>query len=108
MTKILITGLGAIGIGLLSAPVAAADEDGFIAAIESLDHYATVYSQDTISVGYRVCGAFARGGDQAAIAEVLRSYNSDDSANRQYYATLFAQYAAHELCPQHDGEIGQI
>lgn len=108
MTKILITVLGAIGIGLLAAPVAAADEDGFIVAIESLDYYSTVYPQDTISVGYRVCGAFARGGDTAAIAEVLRTYNGPGQSNPEYYATLFAQYSAYELCPQHSGEIGQI
>ncbi|PRC48538.1 hypothetical protein C6A85_79335, partial [Mycobacterium sp. ITM-2017-0098] len=99
------------GFGLAVAPVAGASEDAFIAAIDSLDHYAIECpgcAQDALHVGYRVCQAFDAGGDSAAIAEVLRSYNGPDQTNPEYYATLFAQYSAYELCPQHNGEIGPI
>jgi hypothetical protein len=67
-----------------------------------------VYPNETVEVGYRVCRAFDRGGDVAAIQEVMAAYNRDDSSSREYYATLFAQSAAFELCPEHNGEIGPI
>lgn len=98
-------------LSLVLAPAAQASEQDFVDAIASLDHYAIGCpgcAQDALSVGYRACSAFSNGGESAAIREVLRSYNSDTSSSREYYATLFAQYAAHELCPQHDGEIGPI
>ena len=58
-------------------------------------------------MGYRVCAAFDHG-ETAAIQAVRTAYNRDDSDSAEYYATLFAQYAARELCPQHDGKIGPI
>lgn len=111
MTKMLIGLLAAAGIALTTAPVALASEETFIRAIDSLDHYAIECpecAQDALEVGYRVCAAFDAGGDTAAIAEVLRSYNGPGQTNPEYYATLFAQYSAYELCPQHNGEIGPI
>jgi hypothetical protein len=62
----------------------------------------------TVDVGYRACSAFGRCGKNAAVQTVLTAYNSDTSSSASYYATLFAQYAAHDLCPEHDGEIGPI
>lgn len=111
MKKLLIVLLAVAGIALAGAPVASASEQAFIEAIDSLDHYAIGCSgcaQDALDVGYRACAAFDVGGDQAAIQEVLRSYNGPGQDNAHYYATLFAQYSAYELCPQHNGEIGQI
>ncbi len=64
------------GIALAGAPVAAASEDAFIEAIDSLDYYAidcAGCAQDALDVGYRVCAAFDAAGEKAAIAEVLRS-----------------------------------
>ncbi|GAB3227036.1 DUF732 domain-containing protein [Mycolicibacterium hippocampi] len=111
MKKLLISTLAALGVALAGAPVAGASENAFVKAIDSLDHYAIECAgcaKDALDVGYRVCQAFDAGGDTAAIQEVLNSYNGDDSPNRHYYATLFAQYSAYELCPQHNGEIGTI
>lgn len=111
MNRLMNVLLVVAGIGLATAPVAGASEDAFVMAIDSLDHYAIECpgcAQDALDVGYRVCQAFDAGGDTAAIQEVLTSYNSDDSPNPEYYATLFAQYSAYELCPQHNGEIGPI
>ncbi len=97
---------------LVTAPAAlAADEAGFIAAVESLDHYATGCpgcAQEAVSVGYRACRGFDLGGSTAAVQAVKDAYNADTSEHREYYATLFAQYASMYLCPQHQGEIGQI
>lgn len=98
-------------LGLSLAPVASADEAGFLDGIRALDHYATECpgcEQDALDVGYRACKAFDLGGDQAAIATVLKAYNGDTSDSAQYYATLFAQYASYELCPEHQDEIGPI
>lgn len=111
MAKLLTAILAVAGIGLATAGTASADEAGFIAAIDSLDHYAIECAgcaQDAVDVGYRACAAFNRGGDQAAIRAVLDSYNADTEGSRNYYATLFAQYAAYQLCPEHNGEIGPI
>jgi uncharacterized protein DUF732 len=111
MVKYLITLLAAVGIGLACAPTASASEDAFIKAIDSLDYYAVDCpgcAQDALSVGYRVCKAFDAGGQSAAVEEVLRSYNGPGESNPEYHATLFAQYSAYELCPQHNGEIGPI
>lgn len=108
MIKIVTTSTTGLGIALATAAPAVADESGFINAINAVGHYSTVYPSETVQVGYRVCDAFQRGGKSAAIQQVLTEYNRDDSANREYYATLFAQSAATELCPQHAGEIGQI
>lgn len=110
MTKLLITLLAAVGIALAGAPVASASEDAFIAAIDTMDYYAIDCpgcAQEALDVGYRVCDAFDAAGKDAAIQEVLRSYNGPGT-HSNYYATLFAQSAAYELCPQHNGEIGQI
>ncbi|MCV7170928.1 DUF732 domain-containing protein [Mycobacterium manitobense] len=111
MTKLVLTMLAAAGMGLAGAPMAGASEDGFLKAIDSLNHYAIECpgcAEDALDVGRRVCAAFDSGGEAAAIQEVLLSYNGDDSPNRNYYATLFAQYSAVELCPEHNGEIGPI
>lgn len=105
----LLTGLAIVaGMGVAGAPVASADEQGFIEAIDAVGHYSTIYPDETVQVGYRVCAAFDRGGDVAAIQEVMTAYNRDESPSREYYATLFAQSAAFELCPIHNGKIGPI
>lgn len=106
-----MTALAVAGIGLAGAPVASASEDGFLKAIDSLDHYAIECpgcAEDALGVGRRVCAAFDSGGEAAAVQEVLDSYNADDSPKKNYYATLFAQYSAVELCPEHNGEIEPI
>lgn len=72
------------GICLAGAPVAGASEDAFLGAIDSLDYYSIECpgcAQDALDVGYRVCQAFDTGGDSAAIAEVLRSYNGPNQTN---------------------------
>lgn len=111
MTKFVGSAILFFGLAVMAAPPASADEAGFLDSIASLDHYAIDCpgcAQDALDVGYRVCAAFDVGGESAAIGEVRRSYNGPGQTNAEYYATLFAQYAAHELCPQHDGEIGPI
>lgn len=109
--KLLITLTVVAGFGLAGAPAAGASEDAFVKAIDSLGYYAITCpgcAEDALDVGYRVCAAFGTGGETAAIAEVLKSYNGPDQTNPEYYATLFAQYAAYELCPQHNGKIEPI
>ena len=111
MAKTLMTAIAAAGLALVGTPVAGASEDAFVKAIASLHHYAIECpgcAQDALNVGYRVCAAFDSGGKTAAIQTVLNAYNRDTSPSREYYATLFAQYSAYELCPQHDGDIGPI
>lgn len=111
MKKMMTAMVAGAGIALGTAAPAFASEDAFIKAINSLDYYAIDCpgcAQDALDVGYRVCSAFDAGGKTAAAQEVLRSYNGPGQSNPEYYATLFAQYSAYELCPQHNGEIGQI
>lgn len=111
MTKMLIGLLTALGLALGTAGTASASEDAFIKAIDSLDYYAIECpgcAHDALDVGYKACAGFDAGGDTAAIQAVLDSYNGPGQDNAHYYATLFAQYSAYELCPQHNGEIGQI
>lgn len=110
-TKLLIGLLAATGIAFGTAPGASASEDAFIQAIGSLNYYAIECpgcAQDALNVGYRVCKAFDSGGQSAAVNAVLKAYNGPGQSNAEYHATLFATYAAHELCPQHDGEIAPI
>ena len=73
MKKLLAVLLALAGAGLAGMPVAAADESGFIEAIDAVGHYSTVYPDETVQVGYRVCAAFDRGGDAAAVQEVLKA-----------------------------------
>ncbi|MCV7007966.1 DUF732 domain-containing protein [Mycobacterium gordonae] len=108
MTRAVLACTVGLGVALGTAATASADEAGFIQRVQIVGHYSTVYPSETVQVGYRVCGAFSRGGKSAAIQEVLTAYNRDDSPNREYYATLFAQDAAFELCPQYAGLIGPI
>ncbi|WP_078311282.1 MULTISPECIES: DUF732 domain-containing protein [unclassified Mycobacterium] len=108
--KLAIAILVFAGLSVVLAPQSSADEAGFIAAIDSLDHYATTCAgcaQDAINVGYRACRGFDTGGTAAAINAVKNAYDRDDNS-AEYYATLFAQYAAVQLCPQHQGKIGPI
>jgi hypothetical protein len=112
MAKLMPILLSVAAIGLAGAPVAQADEQGFVDAIASHGHYAVGppewINDDLVKLGYRVCEAFDRGGDTAAVQTVLTAYNGDTSESADYYATLFAQSAAYELCPEHNGEIGSI
>lgn len=111
MRRMMMTALAAAGASLVCAPVAGASEEAFLAAIDSLEYYAINCpgcAEDALGVGYRVCAAFDSGGENAAIAEVLKSYNGPGQAHPEYYATLFAQYSAYELCPQHNGKIDPI
>jgi hypothetical protein len=102
-----------IVIGLLTvkyAPTASADEQSFIDSIDAVGHYSTIYPDQTVQIGQQVCTIFDNGSDsEAAVDWVLKKYNGPGNGpNEPYYATLFAQSAAYELCPEHNGEIGQI
>lgn len=111
MKNMTMMALAVAGASLVCAPAAAASEDAFLAAIDSLEYYAINCpgcAEDALGVGYRVCAAFGSGGESAAIAEVLKSYNGPGQTHPEYYATLFAQYSAYELCPQHNGKIDPI
>lgn len=106
MTKLLITLVAGAGIALAGAPVAAASEDAFIKAIDSLDYYAidcAGCAQDALDVGYRVCAAFDAAGEKAAITEVLRSYNGPGQSNAEYHATLFAHTPPMSCAPSTTG-----
>ena len=110
MSRLLATLLALTGLALSTPATASADEAGFISSIDSLNHYAISCprcAQDAVDVGYRACAGFDRG-SQGAVQAVLNAYNGPGQRNQNYYATLFAQYAASELCPEHDGEIGPI
>lgn len=111
MTKMLLAAFAVAGIALGTAAPASADEVDFIGAISALDYYAIDCSgcaQDAVDVGYWACAGFDRGGSPEAVRAVLDAYNGPGQRNLNYYATLFAQYAASELCPEHKGEIGPI
>jgi ABC-type sugar transport system substrate-binding protein len=111
MTRLMTIVLAVVGLALGTAATASADETGFVNAVDSLDYYAISCpgcAQDAIDVGYRACAGFDRGGDAAAIQAVLDSYNGPGQTHAEYYATLFAQYAANHLCTEHEGEIGPI
>jgi hypothetical protein len=98
------------GFGLATAGTACADDQGFIDAIDNVGHYSTVYPDETIEIGQQVCTIFDNGGDgQAAVDWVLKRYQGPGNGpNEEYYATLFAQSAAFELCTEHNREIGPI
>ncbi|MEA2922774.1 MAG: hypothetical protein QOF07_2739 [Bradyrhizobium sp.] len=111
MTKLLMSVLAVFGIALGTAATASADEADFVSSVESLHYYAidcAGCAQDALDVGYKACAGFDRGGQGAAVQAVLKAYNGPGQENSEYYATLFAQYAAHQLCPKHDGDIGPI
>lgn len=111
MAKLVTALVSVVAVALSTAATASADEAGFVSSIESLNHYATECAgctKDALDVGYKACAAFDRRGPAAAIQAVLQAYNGPGQTNQKYYATLFAQYAAHQLCPQYDGQIGQI
>ena len=69
MTKPLISLLTVFGIALGTATTASADEAGFIEAVDSVGRYSTVYPDETVEVGHRVCKAFdsGSGGKTAAV-----------------------------------------
>lgn len=98
------------GIGLATAGTASADDQGFIDRINIDGHYSTIYPNETIEIGQQVCTIFDNGGDgQAAVDWVLKKYaGPGNGPHENYYATLFAQAASIELCPEHSGVIGQI
>lgn len=111
MTKMLLAAFAIAGIALGTAATASADEADFIGAVSALDYYAIDCpgcAQDAVDVGYRACAGFDRGGSQAAVRAVLDSYNGPGQSHADYYASLFAQAAAYNLCPEHQNEIGQI
>jgi len=111
MSKLFLAVLATFGVALGTAATASASEQSFISAVDSLDYYAIDCpgcAQDAVSVGYKACAGFAQGGSNAAVAAVLRAYNGPGQENAEYHATLFAQYAGQELCPQYGNEIGPI
>lgn len=111
MTKMLAVVFAVLGLMLGTAASASADEVDFVGAISALDYYAIDCpgcAQDAVDVGYRACAGFDRGGSQAAVQAVLDAYNGPGQSHADYYATLFAQAASYNLCPEHQDEIGQI
>lgn len=110
VTKVLISLLAVCGLAFGTAATASADDGTFVDAIASLNHYAITCAgcdRDAINVGDKVCTAFVNG-KQAAIQAVQDSYDGPGQTNEEYYATLFAQFAAHDLCPKYDGQIGPV
>lgn len=111
MTKTFVAALAVAGIALGTAAPASADEVDFIGAISALDYYAIDCpgcAQDAVDVGYQACAGFDRGGSPEAVRAVLDSYNGPGQSHADYYATLFAQAASYQLCPEHQDEIGSI
>lgn len=111
MSKFFLALVIVLGLSLGTSATASADEATFIDSVASLGYYAIECpgcTQDAVDVGYRACAGFDRGGADTAVQAVLDSYNGPGQKNPEYYATLFAQYAAYQLCPEHNGEIGPI
>ena len=111
MTKLIFTALATVALAIGTAGTASADEAGFIEAIDEVGHYSTIYPQDTIAIGRQVCTIFDNGGrGPEAVAWVRQKYNGPGTqgSSENYYATLFAQAASVELCPDHRDVIGQI
>lgn len=109
-TKLLVAMMAVSAFTLGTAATASADEAGFISSVRSLGYYAVDCpgcAQDAVDVGYRACAAFSRG-EQAAVQAVIAAYNGAGQDYAEYNAHIFASYAAHQLCPEHDGKLGSL
>jgi hypothetical protein len=105
-------GIAALTVGLVGAVPASAtpeQEYRFLQAIGSLGSSYASWPQflsglEPVPVGYQVCAALDRGGDP--LTPVLEA--AGDSRYSDYYATIFAGYAVHHLCPVHTGAVGSV
>ena len=111
-TTVLSGGLGAVALTMfVAAPASATPEDEyyFLQAIGSLGSSYASWPQflsgiEPVPTGYQVCSALDRGGDP--LAPVLQA--AGDSNYSDYYATIFAGYAVHHLCPEHTDAVGSV
>ncbi|PRC43988.1 hypothetical protein C6A85_000000102530 [Mycobacterium sp. ITM-2017-0098] len=116
MRKGIGTHLGAavivVAAGLVGAVPASAtpeQEYRFLQSIGSLGSSYASWPQflsgvEPVPVGHQVCSALDRGGDP--LTPVLQA--AGDSMYSDYYATIFAGYAVHHLCPEHTGAVGSV
>jgi hypothetical protein len=96
-------------IGAVSASATPQEEYQFPQAIGSLgSSYASwpdfLSEMQPVPVAHQVCSTLNRGGDP--LAPVLQA--AGDSKHADYYATIFAGYAVHHLCPEHTGAVGSV
>lgn len=109
--KALIGGIAAIAIGLIGAPVAGADS--YTSA--DLDFIARVTQQGyhgdpdrLIKTGHVVCGLLDDGASWQTVKASIIIEHEYGRKSAGYYATLFAQAAAWDYCPEHNDEFGNI
>lgn len=94
----------AVVVGLVCAPVAQAapDEQGFVRAVEYIG-----FTGDVLPAGEQVCTLLDRGMSTEGVSRFVTD-TFGERANSGYYAVLFAQYAAYNLCPRHLGVYGPM
>lgn len=100
-----------VGCGTVAAPASAGpfltqDELNFIGAVAPEGYGGDVYA--TVRAGHQVCSLLDQGLTHTAIQRFVVDTFGDGRPNADYYAALFSQYAAYNLCPRRIGEFGQI
>jgi hypothetical protein len=82
------------------------DEANFISAVAPQGYGGDVGA--TVRAGHQVCSLLDQRLTHVAIQRFVVDTFSDRRRDADYYAALFSQYAAYNLCPRHIGEFGQI
>jgi hypothetical protein len=100
-----------VGCGAFAGPASAdppltQDEVNFISAVAPQGYSGDVYA--TVRAGHQVCSLLDQGLSHVAIQRFVVDTFSDRRQIADYYAALFSQYSAYNLCPRHIGEFGQI
>ena len=90
----------------IADPYLTQDEINFIGAVAPQGYSGDVYG--TVRAGHQACSMLDQGLTQVAIERFVVDTFSDRRQNASYYAALFLQYAAYNLCPRHVGEFGSI
>ena len=87
-------------------PALTQNEMNFIGSVAPQGYSGDVYQ--TVRAGYQVCSMLDRSMTHEAIERFVVDTFSDRRPSASYYAALFSQYAAYNLCPRHIGEFGNI
>ena len=98
---------GAASAGPAVADPALTDTElDFIASVAPQGYGGDVYQ--TLKTGYRVCSMLDDGMSHEGIERFVVDTFGDSRGSARYYAALFSQYAAYNLCPRHLDQFGQI